>query len=126
MVAGVERYYQIVRCFRDEALRADRQPEFTQLDLEVSFLDEEDVYALGEELMAAVWRDVLGAELEVPFPAHPRRGHAPLRHRQARPALRHGAGRPRAGVPGHRGRGLRRALEANGSVLALRVEGAPT
>src|SRR4030095_1989916 len=68
MVAGIERYYQIVRCFRDEALRADRQPEVTQLDLELSFLDEEDVYALGQELMAAVWRDVLGVELEVPFP----------------------------------------------------------
>jgi hypothetical protein len=57
MVAGVERYYQIVRCFRDEALRADRRPEFTQLDLELWFLDEEDVYGLGEELMAAVWRE---------------------------------------------------------------------
>jgi aspartyl-tRNA synthetase len=68
MVAGIERYYQIVRCFRDEALRADRQPEFTQLDLELSFLDEEDVYDLGEQLVAAVWREVLGVELPVPFP----------------------------------------------------------
>ncbi len=71
MVAGVERYYQIVRCFRDEALRADRQPEFTQLDLELSFLDEEDVYALGEELMAAVWRDVLGRSCRSPSSASP-------------------------------------------------------
>ena len=71
MVAGVERYYQIVRCFRDEALRADRQPEFTQLDLEVSFLDEEDVYALGEELMVAVWREILGTSWTSPSSASP-------------------------------------------------------
>ena len=97
MVAGVERYYQIVRCFRDEALRADRQPEFTQLDLELSFLDEEDVYALGEELMAAVWRRRPRGRAADPVRAPDlRRGDAPLRHRQARPALRHGAGRPGA------------------------------
>jgi aspartyl-tRNA synthetase len=68
MVAGLERYYQIARCFRDEDFRADRTPEFTQLDIEMSFLDEEDVYALTEELFAALWRDILGVELPTPFP----------------------------------------------------------
>jgi aspartyl-tRNA synthetase len=67
MVAGLERYYQIVRCFRDEDLRADRQPEFTQLDVEASFVDEEDIYALFEELMATLWSEVLGIELATPF-----------------------------------------------------------
>lgn len=68
MVAGVERYYQIARCFRDEAFRADRQPEFTQLDVEMSFLDEEDVYALCEQLLSRVWREVIGVEVRTPFP----------------------------------------------------------
>ncbi len=68
MVAGVERYYQIARCFRDENLRADRQPEFTQLDLEMSFADEEDVYALMEELFAELFAGVLDVELTTPFP----------------------------------------------------------
>ncbi len=68
MVAGVEKYYQIVRCFRDEDLRADRQPEFTQLDLEMSFVDEEDVMELVEELMCRVFSKTLGVELERPFP----------------------------------------------------------
>jgi aspartyl-tRNA synthetase len=68
MVAGLERYYQIARCFRDEDSRADRTPEFTQLDIEMSFLDEEDVFALGEELLATLWREVLGIELPTPFP----------------------------------------------------------
>ena len=67
MVAGVERYYQLARCFRDEDLRADRQPEFTQLDIELSFIDREDMYSLIEGLMVAVWKDVIGVELETPF-----------------------------------------------------------
>jgi len=67
MVAGVERYYQLARCFRDEVLRADRQPEFTQLDIELSFIDREDMYALIEGLMQRVWRDVLGVDLATPF-----------------------------------------------------------
>ncbi len=67
MVAGLERYYQIARCFRDEDFRADRTPEFTQLDIEMSFLDEEDVYTLTEELISTLWREVLGVELPTPF-----------------------------------------------------------
>ena len=67
MVAGVERYYQLARCFRDEDLRSDRQPEFTQLDIELSFIDREDMYALIEGLMQRVWKDVLGVSLEAPF-----------------------------------------------------------
>ena len=68
MVAGVERYYQLARCFRDEDLRADRQPEFTQLDIELSFIDREDMYALIEGLMKRVWKDVLKVDLTTPFP----------------------------------------------------------
>jgi aspartyl-tRNA synthetase len=68
MVSGVQRYYQIARCFRDENLRADRQPEFTQLDVEMSFCDEEDVFALIEGLFAELWHAVLGVRLDVPFP----------------------------------------------------------
>jgi aspartyl-tRNA synthetase len=67
MIAGLDRYYQIARCFRDEDLRADRQPEFTQLDLEFSFATEEQVYALVEGLFARVFR-VIGVELPTPFP----------------------------------------------------------
>jgi aspartyl-tRNA synthetase len=68
MVAGFERYYQIVKCFRDEDLRADRQPEFTQIDLEMSFVDENDVMSLMEELLARVFAAVKGAEPARPFP----------------------------------------------------------
>ncbi|MDQ5849761.1 MAG: aspartate--tRNA ligase [Pseudomonadota bacterium] len=68
MVAGYDRYYQIVRCFRDEDLRADRQPEFTQIDVETSFLDERAIQDLMEGLIREVFHDVLGVELPDPFP----------------------------------------------------------
>ena len=68
MVAGFERYFQIVRCFRDEDLRKDRQPEFTQVDIETSFLDRDDFLPIIEGLVAAIWRRVKGAELALPFP----------------------------------------------------------
>ena len=68
MVGGLERYYQFARCFRDEDFRADRQPEFTQLDIEMSFCEQDDVIELGEAILTAIWDDVLGVELTTPFP----------------------------------------------------------
>ena len=68
MIAGYDRYYQIVKCFRDEDLRADRQPEFTQIDVETSFLDQNAITALMEELIRQVFKEVIGADLPNPFP----------------------------------------------------------
>jgi aspartyl-tRNA synthetase len=89
MVAGYDRYYQIVRCFRDEDLRADRQPEFTQIDVETSFLDERAIQALMEGLVREVFRKVLGAELPDPFPR--------LTHAEA--IARYGVDKPDLRVP---------------------------
>jgi aspartyl-tRNA synthetase len=68
MVSGMDRYYQIVKCFRDEDLRADRQPEFTQIDMEMSFVDEEDVYALTERMFQKVLKETKGIDIPIPFP----------------------------------------------------------
>ncbi|MDB6053275.1 MAG: aspartate--tRNA ligase, partial [Verrucomicrobiales bacterium] len=67
MVAGVERYFQLARCYRDEDLRADRQPEFTQVDLEMSFIEREDIYNLIEGLLKKVWKTALNIEIPTPF-----------------------------------------------------------
>ena len=87
MVAGMERYYQIVRCFRDEDLRADRQPEFTQLDLEMSFIDEEDIMNLMEDMIRQVFKTLIDCDLPNPFP---RLTYADAMHRYGsdRPDLR--------------------------------------
>jgi aspartyl-tRNA synthetase len=67
MVAGVEKYFQLARCYRDEDLRADRQPEFTQIDLEMSFIEREDIYTVIEGLLQRVWQEALGVALQTPF-----------------------------------------------------------
>ena len=71
MISGMDRYYQIARCFRDEDLRADRQPEFSQIDIETSFLDEEAFFPILESMMVKLWKEILGVTLKTPFPRMP-------------------------------------------------------
>jgi aspartyl-tRNA synthetase len=87
MIAGFDRYYQIVKCFRDEDLRADRQPEFTQIDVETSFLDETEIRALMEEMIRTVFDEVLGVRLPNPFPVMTY-GEAMRRYGSDKPDLR--------------------------------------
>ena len=125
MVGGVDRYFQVVRCFRDEDLRMDRQPEFTQLDIEMSFVQPEDVFAMVEGMMARVFREVRGVELETPFP---RLGwdSAMSRYGTDRPDLRFGlelvelSDRFRDSKVGV----FTRALAAGGIVKGLKAPGA--
>jgi aspartyl-tRNA synthetase len=124
MVSGVQRYYQLARCFRDENLRADRQPEFTQLDLEMSFCDEEDVFALVEGLFARLWKETIGVAIETPFPRLDIK-ESYLRYGTDKPDLRYeleiadlgeALGDTRAEI-------FRRVLAAGGVVRGLAVPG---
>src|SRR5256884_3749897 len=122
MVSGVQRYYQIARCFRDENLRADRQPEFTQLDVEMAFCDEEDVFALIEGLFAKLWRDTIGVDLPLPFPRLDIK-ESFLRYGSDKPDLRYELEIPDPGDPPAKTKAdiFRKVLAADGVVRALSV-----
>jgi aspartyl-tRNA synthetase len=124
MVSGVQRYYQIARCFRDENLRADRQPEFTQLDIEMSFCDEEDVFSLIEGLFSELWREVLGAELKTPFQRMDIK-ESLLRFGTDKPDLRYDLEIADLGsvLAGTKAQIFRSALDAGGVVRGMRVPG---
>ncbi|MEM0961209.1 MAG: aspartate--tRNA ligase [Bacteroidota bacterium] len=124
MMAGFDRYVQITKCFRDEDLRADRQPEFTQIDVEMTFATEEMIYGLVEGLIQQVWRDTRGIEITTPFPRMPY-ADAIRRFGSDKPDLRFGM--EIADVSAHAsGSGFgvfERILEDGGAVVAIRVEG---
>jgi len=124
MVSGVQRYYQIARCFRDENLRADRQPEFTQLDVEMSFCDEEDVFGLIEGLFAELWQKVLGVTLNVPFPRLDIK-ESFLRFGTDKPDLRYELEIADLGdiLAGTKAEIFRRVLTSGGAVRGLAVPG---
>ncbi len=124
MVSGLERYFQIVRCFRDEDLRADRQPEFTQIDLEMSFVEPDDVMTLVEGMVAHVFRETIGVELSLPFP---RLTYAEAigRYGSDKPDLRFDLPLTDVSVPAERSgvQVFASAVATGGRVLALRIPG---
>ncbi len=124
MVAGLDRYFQIVKCFRDEDLRADRQPEFTQIDVEMTFPTEEVIYATFEGLMKAIWREIKGTELETPFQRMPY-AEAMRTYGSDKPDLRFDL--PIQEVTDvFKGSGFRvfdNTIENGGHIMALRVPG---
>jgi aspartyl-tRNA synthetase len=124
MVAGVQRYYQIARCLRDEDLRADRSAEFTQLDLEMSFVEEEDVFELIEGWIGLLWQEILGVELPRPWPRLTG-NEALLRYGSDKPDLRHELEIADLGsvLAGTRAQVFRGALDAGGVVRGLAVPG---
>ena len=124
MVAGLDRYVQITKCFRDEDLRADRQPEFTQIDVEMTFATEEMVYGLVEGLVAQIWRDTRGIAIETPFPRMPY-AEAIRRYGSDKPDLRYGMEIADVSdiARGSEFKVFETILGAGGAVVAIRVEG---
>ncbi len=124
MIAGYDRYFQIVKCFRDEDLRADRQPEFTQIDMEMSFVDEEQVMEVVEELLRLLFREVAGAELPEPFPRLTY-AEAMERYGSDHPDLRYGLELQEMAphIEGSTFDVFRKVLAGGGRVLGLVVSG---
>ena len=125
VISGFERYYQIARCFRDEATRADRTAEFTQLDLEMAFVQPDELHALMEGLFQTVWRDIAGIELDVPFP---RMTHAEamLRYASDKPDTRFGCeiADVTDALRGTEFKAFRGVIDAGGVVRGFAVPGA--
>ena len=124
MIAGFDRYFQIVKCFRDEDLRADRQPEFTQVDVEISFATEEIIYNIIEDLMTSLFREVRGIELPVPFPRMSYQ-EAMTRYGSDKPDLRFGLEIQDISKD-FEGSGFRvfdNLLETGGKIVAINVPG---
>ncbi len=124
MIAGLDRYFQIVKCFRDEDLRADRQPEFTQIDVEMTFATEELVYEMTEGLIASIWKDTRGIDIPTPFPRMPY-SEAIRRFGSDKPDLRFGMELTNVSeaLSGSGFRVFDSTFESGGAVVAIRVEG---
>src|SRR5262245_61414041 len=126
MVSGLDKYFQVARCFRDEDLRADRQPDFTQLDMEMSFVEEEDVFAVWERVLAHTFRAALGLELAVPFPRL-RHAEAMERYGSDKPDVRFGLELVDAAAWAKKSdfKIFHGALEKGGRVLAINAGNVP-
>lgn len=124
MVSGFDRYFQIVKCFRDEDLRADRQPEFTQIDIEMSFVDTEDVLAVGEGLVKHIFKSVMGVDIETPIPRHTYK-ECMERYGSDKPDIRFGMEIQNVSeaVKGCSFPVFASAVEAGGSVRAINLKG---
>lgn len=124
MLSGFDRYVQIAKCMRDEDLRADRQPEFTQIDLEMSFVDQEDVLGVTERLMARVWKEVKGVDIELPLPRMPYR-EAMNRFGTDKPDTRFGLElQDTADLFGETGFSVfKNVLEEDGSIMGINFPG---
>ena len=123
MVAGFERYYQVVRCFRDEDLRADRQPEFTQLDIETSFIEENELFSVMERMIQGIFRDLLDTDVSTPFPRMPY-SEAIARYGLDKPDVRFGLElKDISSALSETGFGVfRNAINLGGIVKAIKVE----